>query len=85
MREKRTSGPKDEPGPHVVLEHGILHHVLSRHPAHVHFDELVREMGQEEFLVEDAVTQLVADGLLHRHDEFVLATRAAVRFDELGT
>jgi hypothetical protein len=42
-------------------------------------------MGEEQFLVEDAVTQLVADGLLHRHDEFVLATRAAVRFDELGT
>jgi hypothetical protein len=85
MQDERSSGAADEPPAQDVLEHGVLHHVLSRHPAHVHFDELVREMGDERFLIEDAVTQLVADGLLHRHGEFVLATRAAVRFDELGS
>ena len=85
MHDERSSGAADQPPDQDVLEHGVLHHVLARHPAHVRFDELVREMGEEQFLVEDAVAQLVADGLLYRHDAFVLATRAAVRFDELGT
>ncbi|HEX8086552.1 MAG TPA: hypothetical protein VF529_19855 [Solirubrobacteraceae bacterium] len=85
MHDERSSGAADQPHDQDVLEHGVLHHILALHPAHVRFDELVREMGEEQFLVEDAVTQLVADGLLYRHDEFVLATRAAVRFDELET
>lgn len=84
MRDQRTSTSADEPVPQDVLEHGVLHHVLSLHPAQVRFDELVRAMGEKQFLVEDAVTQLLADGLLHRHGEFVIATRAAVRFAELA-
>ena len=85
MRDQRTPGPADEPVPQDVLEQGVLQHVLARHPAQVHFDELVRAMREEDFLVQDAVTELVAEGLLHRHGDFVFSTRAAVRFDELGS
>ena len=85
MRDERTPGPNDEPVPHDVLEHSVLHLVLARHPAQVHVDELVRAVGGKDFLVNDAVTDLVADGLLHRHGDFVVPTRAALRFDELGS
>lgn len=84
MRDQRNHEPVDEPASQDVLEHGVLHLVLSRHPAQLTFDELVRAMGEPAFLVQDAVTDLVADGLLHRHGDFVLATRAAVRFDQLS-
>ncbi|HEX8083325.1 MAG TPA: hypothetical protein VF529_03485 [Solirubrobacteraceae bacterium] len=85
MRDERIPPGADEPAAQDVLEHGVLHEVLVRHPAQLTFDELVRAMGEPSFLVQDAVTQLVADGLLHRHGDFVLATRAAVRFDELSS
>jgi hypothetical protein len=85
MRDQRTSDSAERPIPEDVLEHGVLHYVLSEHPAPVIFDELVRGMWEERFIVEDAVKQLIADGLLHRLGDLVLATRAAVRFDELGS
>lgn len=85
MRDQRNHVPADEPVSHDVLEHGVLHLVLRRHPAQLTFDELVRAAGEPAFMVEDAVAELVADGLLHRHGDFVVASRAAVRFDELGT
>ena len=85
MRDQRNHDPVDEPGPQDVLEHGLLHEVLARHPAQLTFDELVRMLGEERFLVEDAVASLVGDGLLHRHGDFIVASRAAVRFDELGS
>ena len=84
MRDQRNHEPVDEPASQDVLEHAVLHLVLSRHPAQLSFDELVRATGDPAFLVQDAVTELTADGLLHRNGEFVLATRAAVRFDELS-
>jgi hypothetical protein len=85
MRDQRTPGRADEPADPNVLQHSVLHVVLGHHPAQLRFDELARACHEEEFLVKDAVDDLVADGLLQRHGEFVLATRAAVRFDELGT
>lgn len=84
MRDQRNHDPVNQPGDPDVLEHALLYLVLARHPSHVHVDEIVRELGEERFLVDDALAALVADGLSHRHDAFVFATRAAVRFDELG-
>ena len=84
MRDERTPPAGDEPPAQDILEHGLLHEVLARHPAQLTFDELVRALGEERFLVEDAVTALVGAGLLHRHGDFIVASRAAVRFDELG-
>jgi hypothetical protein len=64
----------------------ILHLLLGRHPAVVAFDELVRELahapehhGVAESVIRDGVSDLVGDGLAHRLDGFVLASRAAVR------
>ena len=85
MRDERTPRPADEPVSHDVLEHGVLHLVLARHPAQLRLDELVRAVGEDELLVNDAVANLVVDGLLHRHGDFVVPTRAALRFDELGS
>ena len=59
--------------------------MLTHHPAQLTFDELARALGEERFLVEDAAAALVGAGLLHRHGEFIVASRAAVRFDELGS
>ena len=85
MRDERMSEAAGGPPPQHVLEHAILHHVLARHPSQLMFGELVRAMGEEQHVVDDAVTQLVVDGLLHRNDAFVIPSRAAVRFDELGS
>ena len=85
MRDQRNHGAAGEPPDQDVLEHALLHLILERHPAQVHVDEAVRELGEERFLVDDALAALVGAGLLHRHADFVTATRAAVRFDELGT
>jgi hypothetical protein len=51
--------------------------------------ELIRDVGGEspDFEQRDAIERAVRDltgaGLLHRHDSFVLPSRAAIRFDEL--
>jgi hypothetical protein len=65
---------------------GLLLHV---YPAHIPIEEVERTVaGYEEKLapldaVEIAIRELVAVGLAHRHDRFVFASSAAVRFDEI--
>jgi len=49
----------------------------------VTIEELARELDESEDALERGVRDLVAAGLLHRSDAFVLPTRAALRFDEL--
>jgi hypothetical protein len=72
-----------------LTEQAILALLLDAYPAQLSIDELLREMTDrpDEFgphdRVNNAVRDLVAAGLLHRHGPFVFATRAAVRFDEL--
>lgn len=72
-------------GEDAALESAALQQVLALHPAALTLDELTRELGEEEDAdsVERAVRDLVAAGLLRRHDVLVLPTRAALRFDEL--
>jgi len=73
----------------AATESAVLQRVLEFHPAQATFAELVREVGgespdfAERDAIERAVRDLVAIGLLHRHDAFVLPTRAALRFDQL--
>jgi len=73
----------------AATESAVLQHVLAVHPAQVTLAELTREVGgdPDEFSRRDAIARAVRDlagaGLLHSHDEFVLPTRAALRFDEL--
>ena len=85
MRDERIPPAGDEPAAQDILEHALLHEVLARHPAQLTFEELVRALGEERFLVADAVAALAGDGLLHRHGDFIVASRAAVRSDELGS
>lgn len=72
------------------VESAVLRQLLDLHPARLTLTELKREMsgGREEFAerdaVERAVRELTAAGLLHRgQEEFVVPTRAALRFSEL--
>jgi hypothetical protein len=68
----------------------VLTVLLHAHPAQRSIDEVVRELTDDpdEFAARDAihnaVRNLVCAGLLHRNGQFVFATRAAVRFDELA-
>jgi hypothetical protein len=70
-------------------EQAVLAVLLDVHPAQLSLDELVRELTDrpDDFAprdrVNNAVRDLAADGLVHRHGAFVFASRAAVRFEEL--
>lgn len=82
--EDQTTWTEDE-----GVESAVLRQLLDLHPALLTFEELTREVTggsggfAERDAVERAVRELTATGLLHQADEFVLPTRAAVRFSEL--
>ncbi|HWT91621.1 MAG TPA: hypothetical protein VN238_01390 [Solirubrobacteraceae bacterium] len=84
MRVERTPEDRAELPAEDAMEHGVLHHVLAHHPAPLHRDDLSRAFDEPEMAVTEAVDGLRRDGLLHWHGEFVVASRAAIRFDELG-
>jgi hypothetical protein len=70
-------------------QQAVLGLLLDVYPAHVPIGEVERTIaGDDEALgpldaVEIAIRELVAVGLVHRHDRFVFASSAAVRFDEI--
>jgi len=72
-----------------VLQTAVLTILLEAHPAQRSEEELVRELTADPLdvgprdAVESAIRELVGAGLAHRHDDFVFATYAAVRFDQL--
>jgi hypothetical protein len=71
------------------VESAVLRQLLDLHPTRVTIAELTREVGGAPagFGVSDgvarAVRELVGVGLLHREEEFVAPTRAALRLNEL--
>lgn len=71
------------------IEAAILRWLLALHPVQITFGELLREVCEEpdDFAQRDAVERAVRDlgiaGLVHRNGEFVIPSRAALRFDEL--
>jgi DNA-binding transcriptional ArsR family regulator len=72
----------------AATESAVLQLVLALHPSPLTFGELVRELGADlDDEARDAVTRAVRDlegaGLVHRHAETVVPTRAALRFDQL--
>jgi len=73
----------------AATESGVLQQLVDLYPAQITLAELTREIGGEAagFAQRDAIERAVRDltgaGLLHRHDAFVLPTRAALRFSEL--
>jgi hypothetical protein len=84
MDEIRTPAEED-----AAVEAAVLRRLLALHPVQITFAELLRELAVEpdDFArhdaIERAVHDLAAAGLLHRRDEFVIPSRAALRFDEL--
>jgi hypothetical protein len=87
---RMTSCPDARPtSDHVKAEQAVSALLLDAHPAHLSIDEIVRELTDcpDQFgprdRVNNAVRDLIAAGLVHRHGAFAFASRAAVRFDEL--
>jgi hypothetical protein len=71
-------------------EDAVLAFVLAEHPAQLTVSELTLELSRgsnsfaESDAIECAVRDLVGSGLLHCNGEFVLPTRAALRFDRIA-
>jgi len=82
--ESRTTQGDD-----LATESAVLQHLLSLHPAQLTVAELVREVAgeQPDFAERDAIERAVRDlsgvGLVYHREDFVLPTRAALRFNEL--
>jgi hypothetical protein len=73
----------------AAAESVVLMRILDLHPSQVTVAELAREIAGEGagFAERDSLERAIRDlsgvGLLHRNDDFVLPTRAALRFNEL--
>lgn len=73
----------------AIFESAVLQQLLALHPTLVTIEELMREVAAEptDFAARDAVERAIVDlaaaGLVHRNDDFVVPSRAALRFDEL--
>lgn len=75
------------------IEGEVFRLVSERHPALVPLDDLIREFtfppdshrDAPAIFVSEAVERLYHDGLVHRIEGFVFATRAGVRALELWT
>lgn len=82
--ENRTTWAEDE-----SLESAVLRQLLDLHPTRLTLEELLREVGggrgsfAERDAIKRAVRDLAAVGLVHRGEEFLTPTRAALRFGEL--
>jgi hypothetical protein len=82
--ESKTTLAEDE-----SVESAVLRQLLELHPTRLTLAELTRELGgdhggfAERDAVERAVRDLSAVGLLHRGEDFVEPTRAALRFSDL--
>ncbi|MBA3865424.1 MAG: hypothetical protein H0X42_03605 [Solirubrobacterales bacterium] len=73
----------------AATESAVLRQLLDLHPSRVTSAELIRELAGEtpEFAQRDAIDRAIRDlagtGLVHRGDELLTPTRAALRFNEL--
>jgi hypothetical protein len=87
MRDQRTeSDPANED---AAYQRVVLDLILEVHPTQLTEAELIREASADtasfarDDALECAIRDLVRVGLLHRHGEFVVPTRAAVFLSEL--
>lgn len=81
-REAAGCGPPPAEDPSAV----ILDILIGLHPGLAHVDEVMRlyargsiEHTRASPIVEDAISELLANGLAHRPDSFVWVSRAALR------
>jgi predicted transcriptional regulator len=66
------------------LERAALGLLLDQHPAPYTLEELARELDMTETVAEETVAALARCGLVNRWEVFVLASRAAVRLEQLN-
>lgn len=84
MDDIRDSSEED-----AATESAVLQHLIALHPIQITVSELIRELSSDpnEFAERDAIERAVRDlagaGLVHRSHDFVLPSRAALRFHEL--
>lgn len=84
IEDRGTTWAEDE-----GMESAVLRQLLDLHPTQLTLAELMREVGgpggsfAERDAVERAVRDLAAVGLLHKGEDFVTPTRAALRFSDL--
>lgn len=73
----------------AAIQRAALALLLDHHPAQLTLAELVREIAEDpaDFAQRDAIDRAVRDllgaGLLHRHGDFAIPTRAAICCDRL--
>lgn len=73
----------------AATERIVLDQLLALHPTQVTLAELIRELAgpEADFAARDAIERAVRDlggaGLVHRSREFVVPSRAALRFSQL--
>ena len=76
-------------GEYAAIQSAVLALLLDQHPTQLTLAELAREVAEDpgNFAQRDkiarAVRDLVGAGLLHRHGDFAIPTRAALCFDRL--
>ncbi len=84
MEDSRGTAGED-----AQVEATVLRQVLLLHPTQITVEELLREVSadpeafSERDAVERAARDLARTGLLHRSGDFLLPSRAALRFSEL--
>lgn len=69
-----------------LLEAAVLRGLLVEYPTMLTADEVTTELtehGDAPGAVDDAIRRLVSVGLVHRHGQFVVPSRAALYMDEL--
>ncbi len=73
----------------AAIQSAVLVLLLDQHPTQLTLAELAREVAEDpgDFAQRDAIARaardLVGAGLLHRHGDFAIPTRAALCFDRL--
>jgi hypothetical protein len=90
MQDQRSADGSPPPEPEDAAA-VILDILLGQHPGLLHVDELVRMYARSSIehdaaavIVDDAVSELLSSGLVHRLQEFVFASRTAVRGQQLA-
>jgi DNA-binding HxlR family transcriptional regulator len=80
----REGGAAPDAGKLDSLDDGMLLAILldSDQPGLWSINEVVRALGSR-ITVEDSLMRLERDGLIHRLDQYVFPTRAAVRGEEV--
>jgi hypothetical protein len=88
--DRRSGDPASSAAQDARIERAVLALLLDEHPDRLTLEELRRVLHPEDpegakpsDAMERAVRELVGAGLLHRHGQFVMPTRAALYFERL--